>query len=187
MKNQLHCFALIGLVILTLAACNEGGGKSPSIEYPEAVRGDTVDNYFGEQVADPYRWFEDLDSDAVSAWVEAQNAISTPFLESIPAHETITKRLTELWNYERFGLPWKEGDSYFFERNDGLQDQDVVYVTDSLDSEPRVLLDPNGFSDDGTIAMVELVGEPRRPVGGLLDLRRRYRLGHLVRPQRRDR
>ena len=90
--------------------------------YPAAARGDTTDVYFGIEVADPYRWLEELDGAETSAWVEAQNALSKPFLENLPRHPEISKRLEEVWNYERFGTPRKEGGRYFYLRNDGLQD-----------------------------------------------------------------
>ncbi len=150
MKKALLTVALVGLSLLVLGSCDR---QTTSVVYPETARGDVVDTYFGEEVADPYRWLEDLHSEAVAAWVEAQNAVSQPFLEAIPQRELIKQRLTELWNYERFGLPDKEGGRYFFERNDGLQDQDVLYVAETIDREPRVLIDPNTFSDDGTISL----------------------------------
>ena len=121
--------------------------------YPATARGDTTEVYFGDPVADPYRWLEELDSAPTSAWVKAQNALSKPFLEGLPLRSEIRKRLEEVWNYERFGTPRKEGDRYFYLRNDGLQDQSVLYVADDLDAEGRALIDPGGFSEDGTIAM----------------------------------
>jgi len=130
------------------------------VAYPTAQRGDQRDDYFGTSVADPYRWMENLESPEVAAWVEAQNAIAVPFLEKIPGRDEIKGRLTELWNYERFGVPWKDGGLYFFTRNDGLQDQDVVYVAESLEAEPRVLLDPNRFSEDATVALAGLSVSP---------------------------
>jgi prolyl oligopeptidase len=128
--------------------------------YPEAARGDVVDIYFGDEVADPYRWFEDLDSAETAAWVEAENAVTIPYLEAIPQREAIKNRLTELWNYERFGMPEKNGGRYFYTRNDGLQNQSVLYVADELDAEPRVLIDPNTFSADATVALSSWVASP---------------------------
>jgi prolyl oligopeptidase len=113
MKKALLTVALVGLSLLVLGSCDR---QTTSVVYPETARGDVVDTYFGEEVADPYRWLEDLHSEAVAAWVEAQNAVSQPFLEAIPQRELIKQRLTELWNYERFGLPDKEGGRYFFEK-----------------------------------------------------------------------
>jgi prolyl oligopeptidase len=131
-----------------------------AIAYPTTRRVDQVDVYHGVQVADPYRWLEDLDSDRTKEWVKAQNTISKPYLESIPARERIKQRLTQLWNYERFDVPVKRGGRYFYLRNDGLQNQSVLYVTNSLDSPPRVLLDPNTLSPDATISLGEFVPSP---------------------------
>jgi len=155
-KHQLT-IALFGLAALVLSACSPA---DTPIVYPETERGEVVDVYFGEEVADPYRWLEDLDGDAIAAWVEAQNAISFPYLEAIPQREEIINRLTELWNYERYGIPEKEGGLYFFERNDGLQDQDVLCVAEAFDAEPRVLIDPNTFSEDATVALASWVPSP---------------------------
>jgi prolyl oligopeptidase len=157
MRKHQWIFALFSLAALVLPACSP---VEPPIVYPESEPGNVVDTYFGEEVADPYRWLEDLDGDATAAWVEAQNAISFPYLEAIPQREAIKERLTELWNYERYGLPEKEGGRYFFERNDGLQNQDVLYVADAIDAEPRVLIDPNTFSEDATIALASWVPSP---------------------------
>ena len=140
------------LMPLTFSACQDPGPDLP-LDYPEARRMDYTDDYFGTSVADPYRWMEDLDAPELNSWVETQNRISVPFLEGLVGQGDIQARLTELWNYERFGVPFKEGGLYFFTRNDGLQDQDVLFVAESLEVEPRVLIDPNGFSDDATIAL----------------------------------
>ncbi|MCA9689109.1 MAG: prolyl oligopeptidase family serine peptidase, partial [Myxococcales bacterium] len=158
---------LAALPALALA-CTQGGApdqhkpaavdKQPAKEvvrftYPETRQGDVVDDYHGTKVADPYRWLEEPDSPETRAWVDAQNKVTFGLLESIPEREAIRARLTELWNYERYGLPHREGDSYFFSKNDGLQDQSVIYVTPSLDAAPRVFLDPNKLSADGTVAL----------------------------------
>jgi len=122
-------------------------------DYPEAYRGTKVDIYHGTAVPDPYRWLENAESPETRAWIEAQNEISGAFIDSVEQRPAIVGRLTELWNYERFGTPYKEGGLYFFSRNDGLQAQSVLYVTESLDAEPRVLIDPNTLSADGTVAL----------------------------------
>jgi prolyl oligopeptidase len=157
MRKQLSTIASFGLVALALSACSP---SDPTIVYPVTERGSVVDTYFGEEVADPYRWLEDLDGDATAAWVEAQNAISVPYLEAIPQRDAIKNRLTDLWDYERYGTPEKEGGRYFYERNDGLQNQDVLYVADAIDAEPRVLVDPNTFSEDATVALASWVPSP---------------------------
>ena len=143
---------------VTLASCDSGPVEEETarLVYPQAKHSDQVDDYFGTQIADPYRWLEDLDSTETAAWVQAENALSQPYLEAIPQRAWLVKRLTELWNHERYGQPYKEGGKYFYSRNDGLQNQDVIYVTDALDQPARVLLDPNTFSEDGTISLAGL-------------------------------
>ena len=126
---------------------------SQSFVYPSSRKADQVDDYHGTKVADPYRWLEDPDSEETKAWVEAQNQITFSYLGEIPVREQIKQRLTQLWNYEKYGSPFKEGDRYFYFKNDGLQNQSVLYTLTSLDAEPTVLLDPNTLSEDGTIAL----------------------------------
>ncbi|MBX5460036.1 MAG: S9 family peptidase [Steroidobacteraceae bacterium] len=128
--------------------------------YPQTERGNVVDNYHGTQVADPYRWLEDLDSEATRRWVEAQNALSQPRLEALPARPWLKERLTALWNYERFGIPRKAGKYYYFTRNDGTQNQSVLYVTDSLTSLGKPIFDPNTASQDATIALSDFTPSP---------------------------
>ncbi len=123
------------------------------LSYPHTQKCDQVDNYHGITIADPYRWLEDLDSEETQAWVEAQNAVTFAYLNQIPAKETLKERLTQLWDYEKYGIPFKQGNRYFYFKNDGLQNQSVLYVLESLDAEPQVLLDPNTLSPDGTIAL----------------------------------
>ncbi|MBB77210.1 MAG: S9 family peptidase [Planctomycetaceae bacterium] len=122
---------------------------------PPTRRIDHVDTYHGTSVADPYRWLEDdvRESDDVAAWVEAQNEVTFGYLKQIPQRETIEKRLTTLWNYEKFGSPFKRGGHYYFYKNDGLQNQSVLYTQTTLDSEPELFLDPNQWSKDGTVAL----------------------------------
>ncbi len=123
------------------------------IVYPEAHRLEQVDDYHGVKVVDPYRWLEDLDSQPTHDWVAAENRVTGAYLAAIPEREPIRKRLTELWNYERYSVPARHGGRYFFSRNDGLQNQNVLYRVDALDGEPRLVLDPNTLSADGTIAV----------------------------------
>lgn len=122
-------------------------------DYPVARRGDQVDDYHGVKVADPYRWMEEIDAPETRAWVAAERALTGAALAAMPERAAIRARLTELWNYPRFGLPFKKGGHYFFTKNDGLQNQSVLYVQDSLASAPRVLIDPNALSTEGTVAL----------------------------------
>ncbi|MFQ5413058.1 MAG: prolyl oligopeptidase family protein [Phycisphaerae bacterium] len=124
-----------------------------TLVYPNAARGDVVDVYHGVQVPDPYRWMEDLDAPQVKAWVDAENRVTFSYLNAIPARPTIAKRITRLWDYKKYGVPRREGDRYFVQQNDGLQNQSVLYTMSSLTAEPRVLLDPNKLSDDGTASL----------------------------------
>jgi prolyl oligopeptidase len=121
--------------------------------YPPAPREDVVDDYHGVKVADPYRWLEDPDAPRTREWIEAENALTQSYLAPIAAREQIKARVTELWNYERFGLPYERGGHWFFTKNDGLQNQSVLYTGHTVDGEARVLLDPNTLSKDGTVAL----------------------------------
>jgi prolyl oligopeptidase len=123
------------------------------IQYPGAARGDVVDNYHGVNVADPYRGFENPDAQGTRDWVTAENALSQPYLERLPQRAWLGERLKKIWNYERFGVPRREGSNYFYLRNDGTQDQSVLYVAAALDAAPRVLVDPNGKRDDATVSL----------------------------------
>ncbi|HEX6927719.1 MAG TPA: S9 family peptidase, partial [Gammaproteobacteria bacterium] len=156
----MHVRKTIALLGCLAAAACENGGSGMTIDYPETRRGDTVDNYHGTRVADPYRWMENLESAEVQSWVAAQNAIAEPYLEAIPARQPIIDRLTALWNYERYSIPFKEGDRYFYSYNNGLQNHDVLYVTDAPGEQGRVLLDPNTFSEDGTVSLGNVVASP---------------------------
>jgi prolyl oligopeptidase len=125
------------------------------LEYPAARHDDVVDDYFGTKVADPYRWLEDDNSPETKAWVEEQNRITFAWLSEVPQRGAIRARVRELWNHERFGLPSREGPWLVYGRNDGLQNQSVVYRARGLEGAPEVLLDPNTLSDDGTVALAE--------------------------------
>jgi prolyl oligopeptidase len=134
--------------------------QSRAFQYPATQQIDHVDTYHGTRVPDPYRWLEVPGSPDVQRWIEAQNALAQPYLEAIPARERIKQRMTQLWNYERYDIPVKRGNHYFYLRNDGLQNQSVLYITSRLDGEPRVLLDPNKLSKDATVALGEFVPSP---------------------------
>ena len=128
--------------------------------YPPARKSDQVDDYHGVKVADPYRWLEDLDSEETRAWVEAENKLSFAYLAAIPARTALKDRLTKLWNYEKYGIPFKEGNRYFYARNSGLQNQSVLYTVTSLDAQPQLVLDPNTLSADGTVAVAGMQVSP---------------------------
>jgi prolyl oligopeptidase len=140
---------LLSLMTLLSAA------QSAPLKYPQPRRGDQVDDYHGAKVADPYRWLEDTDSAETHAWVEAENKVTFGYLEKIPYRQAIHDRLTKLWNYERYTVPSQHGGRYFFQHNTGLQNQNVLLVAESLTAEPRVLLDPNTLSTDGTVALAD--------------------------------
>jgi prolyl oligopeptidase len=138
----------------TMPAMQPASASIPSrLQYPPAPTGNVTDTYFGTTVADPYRWLEDDNSPQTKAWVQAENKITFAYLDTIPERPAIKARMTELWNFERFGPPHVEGGRYFFWRNSGLQNQSVWYVMDKLKGEPRELLDPNKLSSDGTVAL----------------------------------
>jgi prolyl oligopeptidase len=145
---------LAGAVLAMSVGSTSGGDTKGSRPYPEAPRSDTVDDYHGTKVADPYRPLEDPDSPGTRAWVEAENKVTFGFLGSIPARTRIKERLTKLWDYEKFGIPSQEAGRYFYSRNSGLQNQSVIYTTrDLADADSKVLLDPNTLSPDGTVAL----------------------------------
>jgi prolyl oligopeptidase len=133
---------------------------APKMQYPAAARGEVVDVYHGISVPDPYRWFEDAGAQATRDWVTAENALAQPYLERLPQRAWLGERLKQLWTYERFGVPRREGGKYFYLRNDGTQDQSVLYVADALNATPRVLVDPNGKRDDATIALSDWEPSP---------------------------
>ena len=126
------------------------------VNYPETKRVDTVDVYFGTKVPDPYRWLEDDRSEETAQWVKAQNKVTHDYLAKIPFRADIKKRITELANFTKWGTPFKVEDKYYYFKNDGLQNQSVLYVQDSMDGTPRVALDPNTLSTDGTVALQQI-------------------------------
>lgn len=124
-----------------------------ALTYPDSPKGNQVDTYHGVDIPDPYRWLEDPNTETVQDWIKAQNDVTFGYLKDLPGRDLLQKRLTELWNYERYSVPFKRGGQYFFYKNDGLQNQSVLYTLPNLDAEPRVLLDPNTLSADGTVAL----------------------------------
>ncbi len=152
--------ALVALAMTPVAAQATGtatAAPAPMLAYPDTLRGDTVDPQFGVDVADPYRWLEDdvRVNPKVAEWVAAQNKVTDAYLATLPGREMFKQRMTELYNYERFGLPRKAGANYFYTRNDGLQPQSVLYVREGLHGEGRVLIDPNLWAQDGATALAE--------------------------------
>ena len=161
------CVTLAGALIALLGGCNTAPQAThtpaeppKTFQYPAATRGDVVDNYHGASVSDPYRWFEDPAAQATRDWVVAQNAVAQPYLEALPQRAWLGNRLKALWTYERFGVPQRDGGRYFFLRNDGTQDQSVLYVADGMNAAPRVLVDPNGKREDATIALSQWTPSP---------------------------
>ena len=151
-----HFLSSRGIVLLgaaaVLASCNTM--KQIKLQpYPETERGEVVENYFGTEVADPYRWLEDDRSEATAAWVAAENAVTEDYLAQIPFRDAIRERLTELWNYPKEGAPAKHGDWWYYYYNDGLQNQSVLYRTKTPGEAGEVFLDPNTLSEDGTVAL----------------------------------
>ncbi|MEZ4949632.1 MAG: prolyl oligopeptidase family serine peptidase [Saprospiraceae bacterium] len=130
--------------------------KQFEVTYPD-IKKDTsvVDDYHGRKISDPYRWLEDDNGEDKKSWVQAENKVTNAYLEQIPYRDAIKKRLEAFWNYERYNAPFKEGDQYYFFKNDGLQNQSVLMSMKSLDDEPVMVLDPNQFSSDGTSSLVE--------------------------------
>jgi prolyl oligopeptidase len=141
------------LGLLFILAAIPALADSPKPGYPAARRGDTVDDYHGTKVSDPYRWMEDLDSPETRKWIDAEVKLTGNYLDQLPGRDHARARLTELWDYEKFGLPFKKGRRWFYTHNSGLQNQSVLYTAFSLDVAPRVLLDPNTLSADGTVAL----------------------------------
>ena len=121
--------------------------------YPVARMDSTVDDYFGTKVADPYRWMEDDNAAETAEWVAAENEVTRDYLAQIPFRDKIQKRLTELWNYPKYGTPAKHGEYYYFFENDGLRNQSILYRQKGLDAPAEVFLDPNTLSEDGTVAL----------------------------------
>jgi len=148
-----NIFLLIAITLI-MSACMQN--KRCEIEYPDAQKVDTVDVYFGREVADPYRWLEDDNSAETAEWVEAENKITFDYLKEIPFRQQLKERLTEIWNYPKYRVPFKRGNKYFMQKNDGIQNQDVLYIMDSMDDVPEVLLDPNKLSEDGTVALSDV-------------------------------
>ena len=165
------------------------GAAQPGFAYPDAKRVDVVDNRFGVQVADPYRWLEDdvRNDPAVEAWVTAENQVTDRFLKTLPLRGWFKDRMTQLYDYERFGAPVKRDGRYFYTRNSGLQNQAVLFVRDGLRGKGRQLIDPNGWSADGATALAEWTPSEDGQAACLFDPGRRHRLALGQGHGRRDR
>jgi len=153
MKKLVALF--VGGALAACAGSYQQSTEEMSIKYPETQKGTVVDTYFGHKVSDPYRWLEDDMSDETAAWVKTQNETTFNYLSNIPYREQLKDRLSELWNYEKVGAPFKRGNYTYFYKNDGLQNQYVVYRQKD-GGEPEVFLDPNKFSEDGTTSLAQL-------------------------------
>ncbi|MGA7617472.1 MAG: prolyl oligopeptidase family serine peptidase [Thermoanaerobaculia bacterium] len=159
MKRLLIASCAAFLSVASFAASGHPDSSTPppkqpgGSQYPTAHRSDHVDTYFGVKVADPYRWMENIDSPDVQKWIAAENALTLPYLKKLPGQTWLKDRLTKLWKYERYGVPLQRGGRFFYTHNDGLQDQDVLFVAERPEAEGKVLLDPNTFSKDGTVAL----------------------------------
>ena len=152
-----HLFVAISLALVSCQNTNNNESEN-MINYPETKVVDTVENYFGTEVKDPYRWLEDDRSEETEAWVKSQNEVTQNFLDKIPYRKALNERLTEIWNYEKIGTPFEEGDYFYFYKNDGLQNQSVIYRYKKGDKEENaeVFVDPNTFSEDGTTSLAGL-------------------------------
>ena len=149
-----HALFLFVTSLFIISGCMQN--QKSKIHYPTAKKTDTVDVYFGHQIADPYRWLEDDNSPETEAWVEAENKITFDYLSKIPFRNKLEEHLKEIWNYPKYRVPFKKGNRYFLFKNDGIQNQDVLYMMNDLESEPELLLDPNTLSKDGTIALADV-------------------------------
>lgn len=147
------CLIMTIFLLTGCALISSNTSSYHSLTYPPTRTVNQVDNYHDIQVADPYRWLEDDNLAETKAWVETQNKITFDYFEAIPARSKIKERLTQLWNFEKYDVPFEKGGRYFYTKNDGLQNQNVVYTMKSLQDEPRVLIDPNTLSFDGTVAL----------------------------------
>ena len=147
---------LVGVVLLGLFGCNDNTEtlSKTRFEYPSTRKDTTViDSYFGVSVADPYRWLEDDNSSETGAWVQSQNKLTYDYLGKIPQREAIKERLAEVWNYEKQSTPWQKGNYLFYYKNDGVQNQSVLYYEDTASKKVDVLINPNEFSEDGTTSL----------------------------------
>ncbi|MBE2247820.1 MAG: S9 family peptidase [Candidatus Competibacteraceae bacterium] len=151
-----HLYLAATIVSIISVKCQQNKAHYPVIRvtYPDTYRDSSQEHsYFGTKIADPYRWLEDDRSKETTQWVDAQNNVTYGYLKQIPFRDSIRNRLTNIWNYPKYSTPFREGGWYFFFKNDGLQNQSVLYIQKNLDDEPRILIDPNTLSKDGTTSL----------------------------------
>lgn len=151
MNKISNCIVLAGVILLM--SCSKPQEQATVKPYPQTKKVDTVDTFFGTKVADPYRWLENDTSKETVDWVAAQNDVTFDYLDHIPFRDSVKKRIEKLYNYERLSAPFKQGEFYYFYKNDGLQNQSVLYRKKGEDGTPEIFLDPNGFSKDGTTSL----------------------------------
>ncbi|MDW8288874.1 MAG: S9 family peptidase, partial [Flammeovirgaceae bacterium] len=149
MKRSYAIFLLKSIVLFLFSSCQEK--QETMLSYPTTKKVEVEDVYFGEKVSDPYRWLENDTAAETTAWVDAQNKVTFDYLAKIPFRQKIKNRLEEIFNYPRYSQPFKVGEYFLFYKNDGLQNQAVIYIQKGLDGEPEVFLDPNQLSPDGTV------------------------------------
>ncbi len=150
----------IFFMAVLLSGCPGPLQNEPSFSYPTTKKIDLVENLHGLKVADPYRWLEDLDSVDTLAWIKAQNIVTFSYLEKLSVRQKLKEQLRKMWDYERLGIPKKEGGFYLYTRNDGLQNHNSLYITESFKNESKLLLDPNSLSNDGTVSLMDAVLSP---------------------------
>ncbi len=185
MRRRIVCALLSSAVAMTAvpssaAAAQAVEAGTAAIVYPKTRSVDLVEDHFGIPVADPYRWLEnDVRTDPeVKAWVDAENAVTNRFLQTLPLRDWFKQRMTALYDYERFGLPVKKAGHYFYTHNSGLQNQAVLFVRDGLDGTPRQVIDPNGWSADGATALAEWTPSEDGKLLAYADPGRRHRLAN---------
>ncbi len=156
-KISVYLFSAAIASVIIAPACKKTDSKEAKMAYPESKKTETSFDYSGTKVADPYNWLEADGSADVKSWIDSQNVFTKNFIEAIPFRNTIRKRIEEIWNYPKYSAPSKKGDYYFFSKNDGLQNQSVVYRQKGLEGAPEVFIDPNTLSADGTVALGGMV------------------------------
>lgn len=158
---KLNLLIAMSIMLAIISGCKDKTEKKEKLDYPKTKKVDTVDTYFGTKVKDPYRWLEYDTAREVEKWVKKQNKVTFSYLENIPFRNDLKKKFKDIWDYPKYSAPSKDNDKYFFFKNKGLQNQNVLYMTDSLQGEPEVLLDPNKFSEEGTASLsnMELSGD----------------------------